>query len=184
MHSQTNKINSLRWDVSFRALPPLGRTLPNGKRSAPGPGGEGEDVGAFVASSSPFSSLAGRAEGLCRAQSCRSPSPGGVSLAWLLPISFTSGWNRWRGVGWKSPSGWESHKCVNKCDDQSLLRCPGNPGLSAGGMPGCPFFPPLANRAVWEGKALGEKPQLFQGKLMFAVMLQLFLFQVSNAMTN
>lgn len=57
---------------------------------------------------------------------------GGASLAWLLPISFTSGWNRWRGAGWKSPSGWESHKCVNKCGGQSLLRCPGNSGLTAG----------------------------------------------------
>lgn len=76
---------------------------------------------------------------------------GGVLLAWLLPISFTSGWAaapalpleslaRHRGLGWKSPSGWESHKCVNKRDEQSSLLCPGNPGLSwmAGvGLAGC-----------------------------------------------
>lgn len=102
-------------------------------------------MGAFIASLSAFSSLPGRAQGLCRAVEARRVrgaghgaagalprGAGGVSFAWLLPISFTSGWNRWRGGGWKSPSGWESHKCVNKCDDQSLLRCSGNSGLSRG----------------------------------------------------
>lgn len=65
---------------------------------------------------------------------------GGVSLAWLLPISFTSGWAaalaalleslaRRGGVGWKSPSGPESHKCVKKRNEQSSLLCPGNSGL-------------------------------------------------------
>lgn len=77
------------------------------------------------------------------AMSCRSASPGAVvefrSLG-FSPISFTSGWAaalalpleslaRHRGVGWKSPSGWESHKCVNKCNDQSSLLWPGNSGL-------------------------------------------------------
>lgn len=67
---------------------------------------------------------------------------GGVSLAWLLPISFMSGRAAAlaspleslalsRCLGWKSPSGRESHKCVNKCNDQGLLPlCPRNSGLS------------------------------------------------------
>lgn len=122
---------------------------------------------------------------------------GGVSLAWLLPISFTSGWAaapalplellaRHRGLGWESPSGWESHKCVNKRDEQSSLLCPGNSGLSwmAGGDYQALNYsrPPPSNRGIWEGRAL-EKA--FSKKAScFAVMLQLFMFQVSNAMTN
>lgn len=126
-------------------------------------------MGTFISPFSPFCSLARWREGLggqrrgaelcsggwkqARAASRGNELPehftwggGGVLLAWLLPISFTSGWAvalalpleslaRHRGVGWKSPSGWESHKCVNKCNDQSLLLCPGNTGLSwmAGG---------------------------------------------------
>ena len=97
---------------------------------------------------------------------------GGVSLAWLLPISFTSGWAaalalpleslaRRRGVGWKSPSGWESHKCVNKCNDQSLLLCPGNSGLSwmaGGGLPGCELFPsPICEQGRLGRKSFGKR---------------------------
>lgn len=107
------------------------------------------------------------------AMSCRSASPGAVVESRSLgfsPISFTSGWAaalalpleslaRHRGVGWKSPSGWESHKCVNKCNDQSSLLCPENSGLlwmAGGGDCQAASYsrPPSANRGVWEGKAL------------------------------
>lgn len=135
-----------------RESPP--RRLSTGKRSAPGPGAEGGDgclhrllVSVLLAGRVGRGAVqGGGSKDACGEQGTELPEPfprgaGGVSLAWLLPISFTSGWNRWRGVGWKSPSGCESHKCVNKCDDQSLLRCPGNSGLAGGGMPGCQFFP-------------------------------------------
>lgn len=97
----------------------------------------------------------------CGEQGTELPEPfprgaGGVSLAWLLPISFTSGWNRWRGVGWKSPSGWESHKCVNKCGDQSLLRWPGNAGLSAGECQAARSSP-TRQRGCLGRKSFGEK---------------------------
>lgn len=126
-----------------RESPP--RRLSTGERSAPGPGAEGGDgclhrllVSVLLAGRVGRGAVqGGGSKDACGEQGTELPEPfprgaGGVSLAWLLPISFTSGWNRWRGVGWKSPSGCESHKCVNKCDDQSLLRCPGNSGLAGG----------------------------------------------------
>lgn len=167
MHSQTNKINSLGWDVSSRALLPSGEPSPPAEHlEALGPGGEGEDGclhRLLVAVS-----LAGRAgSGAVQEQGTELPEPfpgdaGGISLAWLLPISFTSGWNRWRGAGWKSPSGWESHKCVNKCDAQSLPRCPGNSGLSGGEcQAACSSPTPRARLSgkekLWKKKAFPRK---------------------------
>lgn len=155
-------------------------------------------MGAFISLFSPFSWLArwrdglggqrGQQQGASRGDELPELftwGGGGDALAWLLPISFTSGWAspleslaRHRGAAWKSPSGSESHKCVNKRNDQSLLLCPRNSGL-AGGVPGCEFFPaPICKPRRLGRKSFGKG--FFQGKLMFPVLLQLFVFQVTD----
>lgn len=65
----------------------------------------------------------------------------------------------------------------------SGLEIQGCCGWLAGGLPGCELFlSPICKQGRLGRKSFGKG--FFQGKLVFAVMLQLFMFQVSNAMTN
>lgn len=55
-------------------------------------------MGAFISSLSWFSWRWKREACGEQGTELPEPFPGGLSLAWLLPISFTSGWNRWLGL--------------------------------------------------------------------------------------